>query len=1053
MGFVKNVKDCVSWYRKHEHAHDITTYLVFVVIFSIVSFASKPGVVQFNIQEMTKGNFATCENENSDDFCEVSTVDGVLGYLQNTWAGNLFPSHTYNGRPLNGTERLFVNGQSRFMGAYRVRVLRSVEEECMVEDWLSDVGGVKMSCISAFSLGNRDKENFGERQEGGNDEDGYLMQPPPGTPSGAPYWGNFTLPFTYQSAGDINTTIGYFEVGYYATYTQDGYNLDIIPNVSPDILADKLQDCRPLVQASLEKCMEEQDVDYDLPPSPPPPPPYTAPPPPNNLGSPDTAGLVVTSRAIGETNFTYKITAEITLSESDNIGDFAFKLHNPGGVAVDFELDTDSQQALLSTDWITTSPALSTLSGMLEPIPEGMSAPTDSDLPGNEYSFTFGLGADYGTYAKTAEEQIIDPFPTSSVTLSLTSPTFGLTAIVDIVMKYKIPANTTSTSGRRLLSNPKVIAVPQRDRALYAGRKLQQLGSADCSEMDPLVIPSMLDVSKCKMLRDLDGICDAPYIGFQQMVDLLSPGKCGECKCKGDVDEGCLTSCSASNIFADQLDYLHKTDWIHPGLTRALVADFTVLHQNFNLFTTVRLMFEMPNIGGVVPRAVVRTFRLYRYVTGADTIVMGLEFVFIAMVFYFTVEEITEIKKQGLIYLKNPWNYMDWANLIIIYVVIVMRVSSVMYINSFDYDSVTTEYVDFMPLGFAAIAELNISSLNFFLIYFKVFKYLSHVPRMDSMLVTVSTCAFDLLLFLLMFFVILFGFASAFFITFGADVSDFRTLSESFGTLMRILLGDFDYGALQEANSVMAPVLFYFFNVIVFFILLNMFLAIICDAFAEVKGNQTEEDLMYYINLKDQLVSKLSELRSRKKKVQELSAGLAIADDNIDGLIDEEELTKVLERNPKALEILKSSSPKELLAKYDVSGDGVLDRKEMTAILKELAEKEAELSEEMQHEEDTAANASNEAQKLQGRLDKDRVGGGGGGVGTVIQQVDLTEVEGRIDKVEGHIKEMSRNVAKKLSLMIDLMMSLSDQISSVQGASGGAPAGSQIVPVPPGSRA
>jgi len=40
-------------------------------------------------------------------------------------------------------------------------------------------------------------------------------------------------------------------------------------------------------------------------------------------------------------------------------------------------------------------------------------------------------------------------------------------------------------------------------------------------------------------------------------------------------------------------------------------------------------------------------------------------------------------------------------------------------------------------------------------------------------------------------------------------------------------------------------------------------------------------------------------------------------------------------------------------------------------------------------------------------------------------------VEQRLDKVEGQIKEMSRNVAKKLALMIDLMMSLSDQISNV----------------------
>jgi hypothetical protein len=37
------------------------------------------------------------------------------------------------------------------------------------------------------------------------------------------------------------------------------------------------------------------------------------------------------------------------------------------------------------------------------------------------------------------------------------------------------------------------------------------------------------------------------------------------------------------------------------------------------------------------------------------------------------------------------------------------------------------EYVDFQPIGFALAQELNVVSINFFLMYFKVFKYLSKV--------------------------------------------------------------------------------------------------------------------------------------------------------------------------------------------------------------------------------------------------------------------------------------------------------------------------------------
>jgi hypothetical protein len=66
-------------------------------------------------------------------------------------------------------------------------------------------------------------------------------------------------------------------------------------------------------------------------------------------------------------------------------------------------------------------------------------------------------------------------------------------------------------------------------------------------------------------------------------------------------------------------------------------------------------------------------------------------------------------------------------------------------------------------------------------------------------------------------------------------------------------------------------------------------------------------------------------------------------------------------------------------------------------------------------------------------------GGGGGGVagGAAMYGGGLMgsteELEQRIEKVDLQIKDMSRNVAKKLSLMIDLMMSLSDQVGSVSG--------------------
>ena len=51
----------------------------------------------------------------------------------------------------------------------------------------------------------------------------------------------------------------------------------------------------------------------------------------------------------------------------------------------------------------------------------------------------------------------------------------------------------------------------------------------------------------------------------------------------------------------------------------------------------------------------------------------------------------------------------------------------------------------------------------------------SHVPRMDAILVTVSSCAFDLALFMVMAVIFLLGFVASFTYCFGPYLSDYAT--------------------------------------------------------------------------------------------------------------------------------------------------------------------------------------------------------------------------------------------------------------------------------------
>lgn len=56
-------------------------------------------------------------------------------------------------------------------------------------------------------------------------------------------------------------------------------------------------------------------------------------------------------------------------------------------------------------------------------------------------------------------------------------------------------------------------------------------------------------------------------------------------------------------------------------------------------------------------------------------------------------------------------------------------------------------------------------------------------------------------------------------------------------TLFRIILGDFDFQALSDAQIIFGPLYFLVYIFFVFFVLINMFIAIINDTYLDVKSN------------------------------------------------------------------------------------------------------------------------------------------------------------------------------------------------------------------------
>lgn len=300
------------------------------------------------------------------------------------------------------------------------------------------------------------------------------------------------------------------------------------------------------------------------------------------------------------------------------------------------------------------------------------------------------------------------------------------------------------------------------------------------------------------------------------------------------------------NDAAATLEELKAGRWITEG-TRVLFLDFTVYNANINLFCVVKYIFEFPASGGVVSSSQFRSMKLIRYVDAYDYFVLACEVVFVLFVLYYTVEEILELRKLGLYkYLTSSvWQVLDLVILVCSYVSILFYAYRTVLIDNTLDDLIEDDatYANFEHVAYWQTEFNFLIALTLFLSWIKAFKYLSFNRTMYQMSETLSKCAKDIMGYTVMFLIVFFAFAQLGYLVFSSNTFGFHTFGDTIFTLFRIILGDFDFYALQQSHPVFGPIYFVTYVFVVFFILVNVFLAIINDSYINVKEQSREEEL------------------------------------------------------------------------------------------------------------------------------------------------------------------------------------------------------------------
>eukprot|EP00116_Pleurobrachia_bachei_P000629 sb/3460891/ len=265
--------------------------------------------------------------------------------------------------------------------------------------------------------------------------------------------------------------------------------------------------------------------------------------------------------------------------------------------------------------------------------------------------------------------------------------------------------------------------------------------------------------------------------------------------------------------------------------------------------------------------------RVLRYVTPWDKVIFGFEIVLILFVIYFLVEEGMELCIFRMRYFMDVWNILDTIIIVQILVGFGISLYRTMTIEGLIVDSEADvdTFTSFENIAFYEMIYNDNAAICLFLTWMKVFKFINVTKTMRYFSTTLSRCCKDILSFSLMFLIVFFAFAQLGQLLFGTVNRDFSSFLDSTYTLFRIILGDFDFLALERARNLLGPIFFISYIFLVFFILLNMFLAIINDTYSAVKVELDSEVQVTEFGeyVKRRITGLFSCCKKRSKEVEE----------------------------------------------------------------------------------------------------------------------------------------------------------------------------------------
>ena len=299
---------------------------------------------------------------------------------------------------------------------------------------------------------------------------------------------------------------------------------------------------------------------------------------------------------------------------------------------------------------------------------------------------------------------------------------------------------------------------------------------------------------------------------------------------------------------SEKLGDLKDNGWVD-RYTRVLFTELSLYNVNVNLLGVVSLLFEDLPTGNGQLFVNIETIRVFRYIGKFSSALLACEVILAFMLVRWIIRDGKRLWKEQKAFWRNLWNIIDLgitalsiASLILYF----MRLAFLEFaIKKFRKDRskfVSFQYVVLLNEGVKISLALAVLLLNL-----KFLRLLRFNRKISVLCSTIKASARKLISFIVMFVVIFLAYCFLVLLVFGAVLKDYRSIVRCMVSMMAMVLGNFEYYDLVEVHAFIGPAVFFTFMAIFQFVIMNMFIGILCDTFEEVRADAVKQCNEYEI--------------------------------------------------------------------------------------------------------------------------------------------------------------------------------------------------------------